>query len=167
MERAEQMRLRFTVKGAVVGLFLFLFMVSCSPQSPAGTGDASATGSTVTCTTGPAYPKDAVFPYDSSKPSLQPDCPMRCGAEEQVGTSLRARYLSTDLPAGQCSSDTKGCNVRAEYPCSTCAPPGAALGPRNGYYCECSAGMWACWTVSQGGDTCLTGPVCGDAAPSN
>jgi hypothetical protein len=170
-ERELRRQLR-SLKRLSPALACGFFIASCSPQSPSGAG-VTQNGFPTACTTGPAYPADTVFPYDSSKPSQLPFCPMRCGVKRNEGTSLRAPYLSTDLPAGACTG-TQACNINAEhqFPCpasgtpanadaGTCAGPDDPVGPRNIYYCECSGGAWACWTVSQGSDICHA--TCSDA----
>ena len=112
------------------------------PSRVAGTQDIDEE-----CSTGPAHPEDATFPFTNSADTSLPECVPRCGA---VSGGLHQAYYIDGLPSGSCANVGVACQMGAQRRCS--CPE--VNGPLSAFVCRCDSAGWSCAIAFQGAASC-------------
>ena len=133
------------------------FVVACS-SSDDNTSDAGAAQHSTQCSNGTPYAPSfspPTVPATVTRNASAPTCVAHCGEDGVIieGSNLFVAPIDA-LPSGSCQFNGDDCTMTAgNY--QVCGSNKVACNLST-FYCTCTNGNWACYTVTQGANSCTT-----------
>lgn len=143
----------------MLGRFLFLAAATALLVAACSDSDTTAAAGppphSTTCSNGPAYAANATppsLPPTVTRSASAPTCVAHCGEEGVIidGANFSGAPIDA-LPAGACTAGDDCTMNASNY--EVCGPNKVACNLST-FYCDCESGNWACYTVTQGANSC-------------